>query len=61
VNYKVRGYNCLATGNVNSYCIENFAPGALPGMDLIIRSRHKFKQINSDALETYYDPQRLQS
>lgn len=53
-DHKIRGYNCLATGNIDSFCIENFVPQALPGMDLIIRTRKKFKQISTQSLEVYY-------
>lgn len=54
LTHKIRGYNCMAVGNFNSYSVENFVPNALPGMDLIIRTRKKYNHISHDTLSRYY-------
>jgi hypothetical protein len=54
--HKIRGYNCVAVGNSNSYSIENFCMDALPGIDFTFRSRKQYLDISDDLLEIYYEP-----
>ena len=54
--HKIRGYNCVAAGNVDSYTIENFCENAVPGVDITFRSRKQYLDINDELLEIYYAP-----
>lgn len=54
LDWKVGAYNCFAVGNSKSYTIENRVPDALPGMDLVMRTRNKFMHISSESIELYY-------
>jgi hypothetical protein len=54
LNYKIRAYNCTAIGNENSYSIEQFVPGALPGMDMIVRMRKRYMSLAEYPLEKFY-------
>ncbi len=54
LDWKVAAYNCFSVGNNRSYTIENRIPEALPGMDLVVRTRNKFMHISSEAIELYY-------
>lgn len=53
--HKIKGYQCLAVGNSNSYSIEKFYPNALPNTDIILRMRRQYININEEALLTYYN------
>lgn len=55
LNHKIIGYNCLATGDQESYTIENFVEEAITGVDLIFRTRKQFLHINEQALQAFYD------
>ena len=54
LNHKVRGYNCNAHGNENSYTIENLIPDAAPNLDIIFRQRKQYLHISEQTLDTYY-------
>lgn len=53
LNHKVRGYNCIAFGNKNSYTIENFIPHALPGVDFVYRQRKQYFGLEEPIVEHY--------
>ena len=54
LDWKINAYDCIAVGNKNSYSIEQYLPDALPGMDLIIRSRKNYMPISEETLKMYY-------
>ena len=54
LNHKIRGYNCNAVGNENSYTIENLIPNAAPNLDIIFRQRKQYLNISESTLDTYY-------
>jgi hypothetical protein len=54
LNHKIRGYNCNASGNENSYTIENLIPNAAPNLDIIFRQRKQYLHISEKTLDTYY-------
>ena len=54
LTHKIAGYKCLATGNSESFCIEKFLPNALPGLDIIVRMRKQYMNINEKLLSIYY-------
>lgn len=51
ITHKIVGYNCFAEGTKTSYSISNFIPNALPGVDLIFRTRKQFLGIPEKILE----------
>lgn len=53
LNHKVKGYNCIAFGNENSYTIENFIPQALPGVDFVYRQRKQYFGLEDPIVEHY--------
>lgn len=55
LNHKIAGYNCYATGNENSYSIENMILGAMPNLDIIFRSRRQYLHITENTLRQHYD------
>ena len=57
LNHKIKGYNCHAVGNQDSYTIENLAEKALPNFDLIFRQRKQYLHIREDTLGFYYEPE----
>ena len=54
LNFKIRGYNCLAFGNEDSYSIENLCLEPLPNLDLIFRMRKQFLHLCPENLEMHY-------
>jgi hypothetical protein len=54
LNYKIRGYNCLAFGNTESYSIENLCLEPLPNLDMIFRMRKQFLHLCPENLEMHY-------
>jgi len=54
LNHKIKGYNCNASGNENSYTIENLIPTAAPNLDIIFRQRKQYLHITEKTLDTYY-------
>lgn len=54
MTHKIAGYKCLATGNSQSYSIEKFLPGVLPGLDIIVRMRKQYINISEKLLSIYY-------
>lgn len=54
LNFKIRGYNCLAFGNADSYSIENLCLEPLPNLDLIFRMRKQFLHLCPENLEMHY-------
>ena len=54
MNHKIVGYNCNASGNEDSYTIENMIPNAAPGLDIIFRQRKQYLNIQEQTLDTYY-------
>jgi hypothetical protein len=60
LNYRIRGYNCAAFGNENSYTIENYVDSALPGVDLIFRTRKQYLHIAEQTLN-FYDQEQKKS
>tara|TARA_B110000444_G_scaffold260459_1_gene307511 strand:+ start:2917 stop:3771 length:855 start_codon:yes stop_codon:yes gene_type:complete len=54
LNHKIKGYNCNASGNENSYTIENLIPDAAPNLDIIFRQRKQYLHISETTLDTYY-------
>jgi hypothetical protein len=54
LNHKIKGYNCNASGNENSYTIENLIPNAAPNLDIIYRQRKQYLHISEKTLDTYY-------
>jgi len=54
LSHLVYGYNCNASGNANSYTIENFIPDALPSIDIIFRMRKQFIDISEHTLRECY-------
>ena len=54
LNHKIRGYNCNAVGNENSYTIENLIQNAAPNLDIIFRQRKQYLNISETTLDTYY-------
>lgn len=54
MTYKIAGYKCLAAGNSQSFSIEKFLPGVLPGLDIIVRMRKQYINISEKLLSIYY-------
>ena len=53
--HKINGYNCVAHGSSSSYTIENFCVNPVSGLDITIRSRKQYLDINDQLLELYYE------
>lgn len=54
LNYKIRGYNCIAFGDMNRYTIENSVVGAIPNLDFVFRTRKQFLHINEESVKVHY-------
>lgn len=55
LNHKITGYNCFATGNENSYSIENMLLHPLENLDIIFRTRRQYLHITENTLKQHYD------
>lgn len=55
LNFKIRGYNCIAAGNEQSYTIENSAPHLLPNMNFIFRQRKQYLHVQEDTLKEHFN------
>lgn len=57
LNYKIAGYNCIATGNENSYSIENSINSISELFNVIFRMRKQHLHIEEHTLKEHLDEQ----
>lgn len=55
LNHKIKGYNCKAFGNKNSYTIENYIPKGRVNFNIIFRERKQYIKIREETLQYYED------
>lgn len=53
--HKIAGYNVCATGNPAAYTFEKMAPQALPGVNILIRSRKQWIHTDEQLLHRHQD------
>jgi len=57
LTHKIRGYNCVAHGNQDSYTIEKMLLDTPKNMNTILRQRKQKVHINEHTLDLHYDRQ----
>jgi len=57
LNYKITGYNCIASGNENSYSIENSINSISELFNVIFRMRKQHLHIEEHTLKEHLDEQ----
>jgi hypothetical protein len=57
LTHKIKGYNCVAHGNLESHTIEKMILDTPTGMNTILRQRKQKVHINEHTLDLHYDRQ----